>query len=149
VFVSGKYGNTDAINERFENLEKVQYITPNASSFTYPFNTDSEVDGIIRTIIQLPDDGGVLIGGDLTTYKGVSKPSSSHANVFKLNADGSVDNTFPFLQTYTGSGGVRRMKIHNGVLYVALQRELAAYSLTTWARLRSVTVATDTIFDFE
>ena len=148
VFVSGKYGNTDAINERFENLEKVQYITPNASSFTYPFNTDSEVNGIIRTMVQLPD-GDILIGGDLTTYKGVSKPSSSHANVFKLNADGSVDNTFPFLQTYTGSGGVRRMKIHNGVLYVALQRELAAYSLTTWTRLRSVTVATDAILDFE
>lgn len=149
VFVSGNYGNTNATNERFENLEKVQYITPNTSSFTYPFNTDSEVDGIIRTIIQLPDDGGILIGGDLTTYKGVSKPFSSQANVFKLNADGSVDNTFPFLQTYTGSGGVRRMKIHNGVLYVALQHELAAYSLTTWARIRSVTVATDTIFDFE
>ena len=49
-------GNTDAINERFENLEKVQYITPNASSFTYPFNTDSEVDGIIR---NTPDDGGI------------------------------------------------------------------------------------------
>ena len=149
VFVSGNYGNTNATNERFENLEKVQYITPNASSFTYPFNTDSEVDGIIRTIIQLPDDGGILIGGDFTTYKGVSKPFSSQANVFKLNADGSVDNTFPFLQTYTGSGGVRRMKIHNGVLYVALQHELAAYSLTTWARIQSVTVATDTIFDFE
>lgn len=149
VFVSGKYGDTDATNERFENLEKVQYIAPNVSSFTYPFNTDSEVNGIIRTMVQLPDDGGILIGGDLTTYKGVSKPFSFQANVFKLNADGSVDSTFPFLQTYTGSGGVRRMKIYSGVLYVALQRELAAYSLTTWARLRSVTVATDAILDFE
>jgi uncharacterized delta-60 repeat protein len=63
------------------------------------FNPGTGANGIIRTI-SIQSDGKIIIGGDFTTYNGVS---SNY--VARLNTDGTLDTTF---NIGTGANGIVR-----------------------------------------
>ncbi len=52
------------------------------------FGTGTGFDGNVQRIVVQPD-GKLVLGGSFTTYKGVAA-----ARIIRLNADGSVDNSF-------------------------------------------------------
>ncbi|NDA68062.1 MAG: hypothetical protein EBY09_15720, partial [Verrucomicrobia bacterium] len=52
------------------------------------FNVGTGANGTIRAI-AVESDGSILVGGDFTTFNGLSLP-----RIARLNFDGSIDNTF-------------------------------------------------------
>ena len=60
------------------------------------FSSGGGTDDIVRTIVPLPD-GKILIGGQFTTYNGVSRE-----RIARLNSDGSLDTTITF-PSFTGA----------------------------------------------
>ena len=60
-------------------------------------NTGSGANDYIYSIV-IQGDGKVIIGGDFTSYNGISKN-----HIVRLNSDGSIDNTF--LPNGTGTNG--------------------------------------------
>jgi len=77
-------------------------------------NTDGSVDtsfvigtGFGSTVraIQLQPDGKILVGGDFTSYNGVSRN-----RLVRLNTDGSIDTTLPSI---IGPSGVLSIQIRN------------------------------------
>jgi uncharacterized delta-60 repeat protein len=105
-------------------------------------NTDGSVDtsfvigtgfnGDVRTI-ELQPDGKILVGGDFTSYSGVSRN-----RIIRLNTDGSVDTSFVI-----GAG------INNSVLTIELQSDgkiLAGGGFTSYSgvtRNRIIRLNTD------
>jgi uncharacterized delta-60 repeat protein len=61
------------------------------------FNPGSGASGQVYAV-ALQSDGKAIVGGLFTSFNG----DTSHANVLRLNTDGSIDGTFT---TNTGSGG--------------------------------------------
>jgi uncharacterized delta-60 repeat protein len=82
----------------------VARINPNGSVDT-TFNPGTvSVNNLVRTVLVQPD-GKVIIGGDFTTFNGISRN-----RIARLNADGTLDTTFS-----SGSGA------NNSVECLALQ----------------------------
>ncbi len=75
------------------------------------FNPGTGANGIIRAIAVQPD-GRILIGGDFTSYNG-----TNINRIARLNADGSLDNTF--LPGFGADGSVQSLVVTtNGTIVV-------------------------------
>ncbi len=66
------------------------------------FAPGTGANGTVKTV-ALQSNGQVLVGGDFTTMNGVSRPY-----LVRLNADGSVDNSFPSIGCSQWSRGIDR-----------------------------------------
>ncbi len=74
------------------------------------FNVGAGFDAVVYSIV-LQADGKILVGGDFTSYNGITQNS-----IARLNADGSIDTSFNMGNGLTTSGGmafVNTMAIQN------------------------------------
>jgi len=78
-------GGFSSINNQSRN--GIARLNPNGS-LDSTFNPGSGTDGPVLTM-ALQGDGKIIIGGEFTTVNNVP-----HTRIARLNADGSVDNTF-------------------------------------------------------
>lgn len=69
-------------------------VARGASLFDPTFNVGTGADGIVEQVLMQPD-GKVLVCGNFTTFNGQNK-----GYMARLNADGSIDNTFDARPSY-------------------------------------------------
>jgi uncharacterized delta-60 repeat protein len=62
------------------------------------FQIGSGFDTIVRTL-AIQSDGKILVGGEFTSYSGVSK-----SRIIRLNTGGTIDETFQIGTGFSGSG---------------------------------------------
>ncbi len=60
----------------------------NDGSLDTTFNSATGANGVVNAVV-VQSDGKILIGGDFTTYNGITKN-----RIARLNTDGSIDETF-------------------------------------------------------
>jgi hypothetical protein len=85
----------------------------------------------------VPDGNG---GWYVATWGGISYAGQTRRGVIHINADKSLDESFPLMQTTAFGGTIRALLLHNGVLYVgggfdgyagASQKHLLAFNTNT------------------
>jgi len=85
----------------------------------------------------VPDGNG---GWYVATWGGISYGGQTRRGVIHINADKSLDESFPLMQTTSFGGTIRALLLHNGVLYVgggfdgyagASQKHLLAFNTNT------------------
>lgn len=81
-------GSISAYNGNFSVGNDIIRIDPVTGQLDNTFSNLSGAGGLVKTI-ALQSDGKILIGGDFSTYSGVSTN-----RIARLNADGTLDNTF-------------------------------------------------------
>jgi len=96
-------------------------IDTSFSGFTSGFNTQPYA-------LKLQSDGKILVGGDFTSFNGVSKKG-----IIRLNSDGSIDNTFTSPTTFELN--VDSTITSGGVMVIETQSDgkiLVGGSFTNW-----------------
>ena len=78
-------------------------LNPNGTKDT-SFDIGSGFNGSVRSVVIQPD-GKILVGGDFTTYKGLTQ-----RRLVRLNSDGSKDNSFDI---GTGFGPVSSTQVYS------------------------------------
>ena len=83
LFTSTTINNNDIVSCLLSNA-----VPGNQGTLDASFSIGSGFNGLVETVIN-QTDGKLIIAGDFTTYKGVTRN-----RIVRLNSDGSIDNTF-------------------------------------------------------
>lgn len=113
IIIGGSFTTCNAVSRN----RLVRLKTDGSLDFT--FITDKGANNTVRSVIQQPD-GKILIGGVFTLCNGIAR-----SGIARLNADGTIDNSF---NPGTGAGG-------STVFSMALQSDgkiLIAGNFTTY-----------------
>jgi uncharacterized delta-60 repeat protein len=95
----------------FSNSAKLVRLTPDGN-LDSGFSSDNEGNGRIFSLAVMPD-GKVLVGGSFDSIR-VNGTSYLHYGLFRFNANGSPDTSFPAqLPDWSGTSGVYHLSLQN------------------------------------
>jgi uncharacterized delta-60 repeat protein len=119
LYLDTIYNEIDDKWDVLHNHFQLSPTIPNFNSFMFTvqangqtFSTDGGFDLAVHAI-EIQPDGKILVGGWFTNYQG-----STANGIIRLNADGSIDNSFSTITGFEYSSG-----LFGGVYSIALQSD--------------------------